>query len=146
MTLSHTCTPNTNIYLIISTCTRMMKDSVSCLVNVLFCVTYWNISNIYCTNCKETHKSCACFQHANTRSSRMFGRVCMLKASAGLVCLFAICTIAICIFQYVTQNSTFTRQNTLSFIILVLKTMFTWYREYMYVIRSFKWPAFTKPG
>ena len=27
-----------------------------------------------------------------TRSGRMFGRVCMLKASTGLVCLFAICT------------------------------------------------------
>ena len=25
-------------------------------------------------------------------SGRMFGRVCMLKASTGLVCLFAICT------------------------------------------------------
>ena len=29
------------------------------------------------------------------------------------------------IFQYVTQNSTFTRQNTLSFVILVLIIMFT---------------------
>ena len=36
-----------------------------------------------------------CFQHANTRSGRMFGRVCMLKASTGLVCLFAICKIFI---------------------------------------------------
>ena len=49
------------------------------------------------------------------------------------------------IFQYVTQNSTFTRQNTLS-IILVLITMqcIHLYREYMYVIRSFKWTAFNK--
>ena len=48
---------------------------------------------LYCTNNKETHKSCACLQHANTRSGRMFGRVCMLKASTGLVRLIAICTI-----------------------------------------------------
>ena len=48
--------------------------------------------NVYFTNNKETHRSCACFQRANTRSGRMFGRVCMLKASTGRVCLFAICT------------------------------------------------------
>ena len=48
--------------------------------------------NVYFTNNKETHMSCACFQRANTRSGRMFGRICMLKASTGLVCLFAICT------------------------------------------------------
>ena len=49
--------------------------------------------NVYFTNNQETHRSCACFQRANTRSGRMrFGRVCMLKASTGLVCLFAICT------------------------------------------------------
>ena len=80
---------------------------------------------LYCTNNKETHKSCACFQHANTGSGSMFGLVCMLTASTGLVFLFAICTIFIYIFQYVTQNRTFTRQNTLSFIILVLITMYT---------------------
>ena len=71
------------------------------------------------------HKSYACFQNANTRSGRMFGRVCTLKARAGLVFFSAIGTIFIYIFQYVTQNSTFTRQNTLSYIILVLITMFT---------------------
>ena len=60
----HTCTPDTNVYIIIST--RMTKDSVFCLVNVLFCVTYWNIIYKCCTNSKETHKSCACFQYANT--------------------------------------------------------------------------------
>ena len=76
--------------------------------------------NVYFTNNKETHRSCACFQRANTRSGRMFGRVCMLKASTGLVCLFAICTTFIYLVQYVTQNSTFTRQNTLSLVILVL--------------------------
>ena len=65
------------------------------------------------------------FQRSNTRSGRMFGRVCMLKASTGLVCLFAICTTFIYIFHYVTQNSTFTRQSTLSFIILVLIIMYT---------------------
>ena len=48
--------------------------------------------NVYFTNNKETHRSCACFQRANTISGRMFDRVCMLKASTGLVCLFAICT------------------------------------------------------
>ena len=41
----------------------MMTESVFCLVNALFCVTYWNIY-LYCTNSKETHKSCVCFQHA----------------------------------------------------------------------------------
>ena len=55
----------------------------------------------------------------------MFGRVCILKENTGRVRLFAICTIYIYIFQYVTQNSTFTRQITLYFIILVLKTMHT---------------------
>ena len=39
MTLSHTCTPDTNVNIVIST--GMMKDSVFCLINVLFCVTYW---------------------------------------------------------------------------------------------------------
>ena len=74
----------------------------------------------------RTHKSCACCQHANTRSGRMFGCVCMLETSTGLVCLFAICKIFI-IFQYVTQNSTFTRKITLHrhFVILVLVTMNT---------------------
>ena len=54
----------------------------------------------YCTNSKKTHTSCACFQHAHTRSGRMFGRVCMLKASSGLVCLFPICKIFIYISIY----------------------------------------------
>ena len=39
------------------------------------------------------------------------------------LCVSAICTIFI--IQYVTQNSTFTRQNTLSFIIFVRITMYT---------------------
>ena len=47
---------------------------------------------VYFTNNKETHRSCAYFQRADTRSGRMFGRVCMLKASTGLVWVFAICT------------------------------------------------------
>ena len=47
------CTPDTNVYIIIST--RMTKDSVFCLVNVLFCVTYWNTIYKCCTNSKETH-------------------------------------------------------------------------------------------
>ena len=62
--------------------------SVFYLVNVLFCVTYWNIP-IYCTNSEKTHKSCVCFQYS-TRSG-----ICMLKANTGLVCLFAICAIEI---------------------------------------------------
>ena len=37
-----------------------MTDSVFCLVNVLFCVTYWNIYKYY-TKSKETQKSCAFF-------------------------------------------------------------------------------------
>ena len=82
--------------------------------------------NVYFTNNKETHRSCACFQRANTSSGRMFGRVCMLKASTGLVCLFAICTTFIYYIPiYITQNSTFTRQNTLSLVILVLIIMYT---------------------
>ena len=44
----------------------------------------------------------------------MFGRVCILKANTGLVRFFAISYMQnIDIFQYVTQNSTFTRQNKL---------------------------------
>ena len=106
MALLHSCTPNSNVYLVI--CTRMMKESVICLVNVLFCVTYWN--KCIFENNKETHRSCACFQLANTRPGRMFCRVCMLKASTGLVCLFAICTtfiyyISICnTKQYINQT------------------------------------------
>ena len=80
--------------------------------------------NIYFTNNKETHRSCACFQRANTRSGRMFGRVCMLKASTLVFFLLFVQHLYI-IFQYVTQNSTFTRQNTLSLVILVLIIMFT---------------------
>ena len=61
-----------------------------------------------------------------TRSGRMFGRVCMLKASTGLVwSLCYLCNIYILYSQYVTQNSTFTRQNTLSFVILILIIMYT---------------------
>ena len=60
MTLLHTCTPDTNVYSIIST--RMMKENVFFLVNVLFVVTYLNIY-LYCTKSKETHNS---FQHAIT--------------------------------------------------------------------------------
>ena len=80
---------------------------------------------LHCTNSNVTPKSYACFQHANTRSDRMFGCVFMLKASTGLVCLFAFCTIYRYICQCVTQNSTFTRQNTLFCIILVHITMYT---------------------
>ena len=82
--------------------------------------------NVYFTNNKETHRSCACFQRANNRLGRMFGRVCMLKASTGLgVSLCYLYKHLYIIFQYVTQNSTFTRQNTLSFVILVLIIMYT---------------------
>ena len=43
------------------------------------------------------------------------------------------------LFQYATQNSTCTRQNTLYFIILKLIPIYIhWFRKYMYVIRSFK--------
>ena len=78
-----------NVYRVRST--RMMKKIVICLVNVLFCSTYWNI-RIFSTNNKETNMSCACFLCASTSSGRMFDLVCMLKASTGLVCLFAICS------------------------------------------------------
>ena len=93
MTLLHTWTPDTNVYIIIST--RMTKDSVFCLVNVLFCVTYWNIIYKCCTNSKETHKSCACFQHANTAKYSTWSGICTLKASTGPMRLFVICKIYI---------------------------------------------------
>ena len=44
-------------------------------------------------NNKQTQTSCVCFQHVNTRSGRMFGRVGMLKTNTVLVRLFAIYTI-----------------------------------------------------
>ena len=81
MTLLHTYTPNINVYIIITT--RMTKDSVFCLVNVLFCVTYWNIIYKCCTNSKETHKSCACFQYANTAKHSTWSSICTFKASTG---------------------------------------------------------------
>ena len=93
ITLLHTCTPDTNVYIIIST--RMTKDSVFCLVNVLFCVTYWNIIYKCCTNSKETHKSCACFQHANTAKHSTWSGICTLKASTRPMRLFVICKIYI---------------------------------------------------
>ena len=34
---------------------------------------------IYIVQIAKRRKSCVCFQYANTRSSRMFSRVCMLK-------------------------------------------------------------------
>ena len=93
MTLLHTCTPDTNVYIIIST--RMIKDSVLCLVNVLFCVTYWNIIYKCCTNSKETHKSCACFQHAKTAKHSTWSGIFTLKASTGPMRLFLFCKIYI---------------------------------------------------
>ena len=54
---------------------------------------------------------------SNTRSGRTFVRVCMLKANTGLFA--SLCYLHhIGIFQYVTQNNIFTRQNTLYFVIL----------------------------
>ena len=94
----------------------------------MYCIVLHIGIYLYCTNGKETHKSYACFQHANTRSGRMFGRVCMLKASAGLVCLFAICTIFIYIHIYsnmLHKTVHLPGQNTLSFIILEHIKMFT---------------------
>ena len=41
LTLLDTCTPNTNVYLVIRT--KMMKEGVICLLKVLFCCKYWNI-------------------------------------------------------------------------------------------------------
>ena len=72
----------------------MIKDSVFCLVNVLFCVTYWNIYKC-CTNSKETHKSCACFQQAITAKHSTLSGICTLKASTGPMRLFVICKIYI---------------------------------------------------
>ena len=42
LTFKPSCPSDTNLYIDISS--RMMKENVFCLVNVLFCVTYWNIS------------------------------------------------------------------------------------------------------
>ena len=93
ITLLHTCTPDTNVYIIKST--RMTKDSVFCLGNILFCVTYWNVIYKCCTTSKETHKSCACFQHANTAKHSTWSGICTLKASTGPMRLFVICKIYI---------------------------------------------------
>ena len=62
MTSIHTFSSDTNVYIGISS--MMMKKNVVSFVHVLFCVTGWNIY-IYCTNCKKTHTSCVCLQHAN---------------------------------------------------------------------------------
>ena len=80
--------------------------------------------NVYFTNNKETHRSCACFQRANTRSGRMFGRVCILKASTGLVCLFAICTTFIYYIPICNTKQYIYQKNTLPFVILVLIIMY----------------------
>ena len=64
-------------------------------------------------------KSCVCFQHA--KPNQAFYLVCCLHVeSIHRICasLCYLCNIAI--FQYVTQNSTFTRQNTIHFIIFEL--------------------------
>ena len=45
----------------------------------------------YCTNSKETHKFCGCFQHANTTMYSTWSGICTLKASTGFMRLFAIC-------------------------------------------------------
>ena len=63
-----------------------------CLVNIRFCFTYWNIYK-YCTNSKETYKSCACFQHANTTKHSTWSGICILKASTWRMRLLVICTI-----------------------------------------------------
>ena len=81
---------DTNVYIVLST--RMMKESVICLVNELFLVIIGLY--LYTQIAKRRIRPLFAFNmHANTRSSRMFGRVCTLKANTGLVCLFAICTI-----------------------------------------------------
>ena len=67
----------------------------------------------------------ACFQRANTRSGRMFGRVACRKQAQDLCVSLLFVQHLYIIFQYVTQNSTFTRQNTLSFVFLVLIIMYT---------------------
>ena len=68
---------------------------LSCKCTVLCYILkyiYMYIS-IYCTNSKETYKSCVCFQHANTTKHSSWSGICTLKANTGLMCLFAICTI-----------------------------------------------------
>ena len=177
---------------------RMMKKSVVCLVNVLFCV-------IYCTNSKETHLSCVCFQHENTTKPEMLKSFWTCQSFWLILIILSVRTIkyaaeiwifhqskwnfvsqilrsgtfrhhcqtvyliwylhveskhrtyaSLCylynidIFQFVTQNRTFTRQITLCLIIFVILTIYTlfihYYWKYMYVIRSFKYSAFNKPG
>ena len=78
----------------LSISTRMIKDSVFCPVNVLFCVTYWTIYKSY-TNSKETRKSSACFQHASTAKHSTWSGICTLKANTGPMRLFVICKIYI---------------------------------------------------
>ena len=81
---------NTWVEPLAGNCTTSSTRQREQVINVLHIGIY-----LCCTNSKETHKSCACFQHAITRSGRKFGRVCTLKTSTGPVCLFAICTILI---------------------------------------------------
>ena len=91
----------------------------------MYCFVLHMGINVYFTNNRETHRSCACFQRANTRSGRMFGRVCMLKVSTGLVCLFAICITFIYYIPICNTKLYIYQKNMLSFVILVLIIMYT---------------------
>ena len=117
----------------VSISSKMMKWSVFCHESILFCVTYWNIA--ICANSKETHKSWVCFQHA--KHDQTFYLIWYLHVESKHRTCASLCYLYnIAIFKYVTQNSTFTRQNTLHFIILELIPMCTciyWYRKHMFV-------------
>ena len=57
MTLLHACTTNLPMLTLVKSL-KMMKDSVFCLVNVLFFVTYWNIYTcIYIVQIAKRHTS-----------------------------------------------------------------------------------------
>ena len=85
--------------------------------------------------------SCKCtVLCADIRSGRMVDRV--LHVESNHMTCASLCYLHnIAIFQYVTQNSTFTRKNTYHFIILELLLMYTLstcIQKYMYTERSLK--------
>ena len=100
----------------------MMKNSVFCLVNVLFCVTYWNIY-IYIVQIAKRHTSPALAFSMQILPNILPDLVLHVESKhrtcASLRYLYNIDK-----FQYVTQTRTFTRQITLLVIILVLITRY----------------------
>ena len=97
MTFIHTCTFDTNVYIGISS--RMIKKSVFCLVHVLYCVTYRNIS-ILAKIIKDAQvlgllSTCKTGPNILPDLVEYLVVFCMLKANTGLMHVFAFCQISI---------------------------------------------------